>query len=122
MKVEHVGIYARDGEALAAWYCDVLDLAVVRKLEKPGRPPIYFLRGEGGVTIEILPTGERGPDRGLQGSGLSHIGIAVDDVEQTASRLAAKGVAVHDVHRTTQGWVIGYFEDPEGNALEIVQR
>ena len=95
---------------------------MVRKLEKPGRSPIYFLKGETGAQIEILPATEKGGNRELKDSGLSHVGIVVDDIEEIAAYLASQGVSVHNVRHTSQGWWIGYFEDPEGNALEVVQR
>jgi catechol 2,3-dioxygenase-like lactoylglutathione lyase family enzyme len=122
MTLDHIGIYARDVELLQAWYCRVLDLDVVRTLEKPGRPPIYFLQRDGGMVLEILPTSDTGGNRELQDPGLSHLGISVQDHEVTVAHLASKGVVVHDIRHTSAGWTIGYFEDPEGNRLEIVQR
>jgi catechol-2,3-dioxygenase len=122
MKLEHVGIYAKDVEALAKWYITVLNLKVTRKLEKPGRPPIYFLKSDEGLEIEILPTIKEGKTRDLEDKGLSHIGIVVEDFDTVASQLASKGISLHGVRYTSIGWKIGYFEDPEGNILEIVQR
>ncbi|MBN1317818.1 MAG: VOC family protein [Anaerolineales bacterium] len=122
MKFEHIGIYARDPQSLAEWYCRVFNLAVVRTLVKAGRPPIYFLKGEEGVVIEILPTSEPGPDRKLPDAGLSHIGIEVDNHPEMVSHLGTLGVPVYDVRDTSQGWTIGYLKDPEGNVLEIVAR
>jgi catechol 2,3-dioxygenase-like lactoylglutathione lyase family enzyme len=120
--MEHVAIYSRDPQALAEWYCRVLDLSVVRTLEKTGRPPIFFLRGEGGLDLELLPTKEKRVSRALSDPGLSHIGIVVDDHPAAVADLAARGIPVTDVRQTTQGWTIGYFQDPEGNTLEIVER
>lgn len=122
MRIDHVGIYARDSDSLSDWYCNTLGLTVVRKLEKTGRPPIYFLRGEAGLDIEILPTTEQGEGRELKDAGLSHVGIVVDDLDEAVSCLTSKGIYVHDIRYTSQGWGIAYFEDPEGNRLEILQR
>ena len=122
MKLEHLGIYAKDSEVLSRWYCEKLGFSVVRKLEKEGRPPIYFLRGEGGWELEILPSSASPREKQLTDPGYSHIGLVVDSFEQTESFLQSKGVSLHDVRATSNGWKIGYFEDPEGNILEIVYR
>jgi len=121
--IEHIGIYARDVERLAKWYQDVLGFKIIRVLEKPGRPPIYFLGYENcGCIIEILPTQKEGKGRELNDPGFSHIGIVVDDFEKAIDHLKSKGVEVFGVRKTSAGWMIGYFRDPEGNILEIVKR
>jgi glyoxylase I family protein len=122
MKVEHLGIYAKDPEALSQWYREKLGFSVVRKLEKEGRPSIYFLKGEGGWEVEILPSALSPRQKELTAPGYSHIGLVVDDFEKTNRFLESKGVSLHDVRSTSNGWTIGYFEDPEGNFLEVVYR
>jgi catechol 2,3-dioxygenase-like lactoylglutathione lyase family enzyme len=122
MKLEHFGIYARNTKALANWYIHTLGFRIVRTLEKEGRPPIYFLVAEGGGEIEILPTEKEHPTRSLDQGGFSHMGLIVDDFDGTETTLRAKGVAIEGVRETSNGWKIGYFKDPEGNVLELVQR
>jgi catechol 2,3-dioxygenase-like lactoylglutathione lyase family enzyme len=121
MNVEHIGIYAQDSAALAEWYADVLDLREIRRIEKEGRPPVVFLQGERGAVIEILPTDVESDTRDLKRPGYTHLGIVVDDLVGEQERLAARGVKVSGVRTTSNGWTIGYFEDPEGNILELVQ-
>jgi glyoxylase I family protein len=122
MYAEHVGLYAGDPVELAKWYIEMLGFEVVRTLEKEGRPPIYFLKGNRGLVIEILPTGGTRSGRELSDPGYSHIGIVVEDFDQAASSLKSKGISLFDVRQTSNGWTIGYFDDPEGNRLEIVCR
>lgn len=122
MRFEHIGIYAKDVDALAKWYCDVLGLNVVRKLEKAGRPPIYFLGSPEGFEVEILPSAADRKERGVEDPGFSHIGIVVQNFDETASYLQSKGSAPFGVKRTSMNWQIGYAKDPEGNVLEIVKR
>jgi len=122
MRLEHIGLYARDPEALAKWYQQIVGLRIVRCLEKEGRPPVYFLAGEGDAKIEILPTNEAHVDRNLTSPGFSHLGFVVEDFDSERSRLAAEGVSLHGVRETSNGWKIGYFEDPEENRIEIVHR
>ena len=122
MKPEHIGIYASDSETLSKWYIDKLGFSIIRTLGKEGRPTIYFLEAEGGVVVEILPTSGDRSERKLNEPGFSHIGILVDDFDKAVSSLESKGISVHDARKTSNGWTIGYFEDPEGNSLEIVYR
>jgi catechol-2,3-dioxygenase len=122
MKAEHIGIYANDVETLAQWYRDNFAFNIIRALEKEGRPPIYFLKEKAGLVIEILPTSTKKQKRELSDPGYSHIGIVVEDFDQMAEHLKSKNIALHDVRKTSNGWKIGYLEDPEGNRLELVYR
>ena len=122
MKIEHIGIYAHDTVALADWYVDTLNLRVVQRLDKAGRPPIFFLEGDEGRVIELLPTDELHANRALNAPGFSHIGLVVPDFDAAEKHLERKGVRLHGARDTSNGWRIAYFEDPEGNTLEIVHR
>ena len=122
MYVEHVGIYARDSAALAAWYARILGLKEIRRLERGDRPPVVFLGGERGTVVEILPTDAEPVERDLSSPGFTHLGVVVDDLDAQRERLSGLGVEVWGVRSTSNGWKIGYFRDPEGNTLELVQR
>ena len=122
MNVEHVGIYAQDSAALSDWYAKVLGLNEIRRIEKEGRPPVVFLQGETGAVVEILPTAEAASPRELNCPGYTHLGLVVDDLDAEQTRLAGHGVTLRDIRATSNGWKIGYFDDPEGNILELVQR
>jgi len=121
MDVEHIGIYAQDSAAMAAWYVRVLGLKEIRRIEKDGRPPIVFLSGETGAVVEILPTDEAPAERSLKTPGFTHLGIVVGDLDAQTKRLAELGVELWGVRSTSNGWKIGYFHDPEGNTLEFIQ-
>ena len=122
MRLEHIGIQANNVDILAKWYCKILDLKIWKKLEKEGRPPVYYLKSNGGTTIEILPTKNERKQRELEDPGFSHVGIIVDNFDKTSSYLESKGIKLMGVRDTSAGWKIGYLKDPEGNTLEIVQR
>jgi len=122
MYVEHVGVYARDSAALAAWYARILGLKEIRRVERGDRPPVVFLGGERGTVVEILPTDAEPAERDLSSPGFTHLGVVVDDLDAQRERLSGLGVEVWGVRSTSNGWKIGYFRDPEGNTLELVQR
>lgn len=123
MHIEHIGIYASDTAALAAWYAKALQLSEVRRIERgDGRAPVIFLQGDAGAVVEFLPTADAPQPRDLKTPGLTHLGIVVEDLAAEVTRLGALGVEIRDIRDTSNGWRIGYFDDPEGNILELVQR
>lgn len=121
----HIGIMAKDPEGLCKWYCDVLGFKVIFEIPKTERRPhpIYFIQFGTKTTIEILPASDREKiERETNDPGFSHIGILVDDFDETAKSLESKGITLRNVRQTGLGWKIGYFDDPEGNLIEIVFR
>lgn len=122
MQFEHIGLYAQDPEALAQWYCDTLGFKVIKRLERGQKPPVFFLAACSGMQLEILPTERPRLDKDVDSPGFSHLGIVVDDFSSMEQYLSAKGVKLWGVRTTSSGWKIGYFCDPEGNILEVVQR
>jgi len=122
VNIEHIGIYAKDSDGLAKWYAKSLRLDEVRRIEKDGRPPVVFLKGTSEVVVEILPTSESAVARELSTPGFTHLGIVVDDLDAEQARLAELGVDMWGIRSTSNGWKIGYFRDPEGNTLELIQR
>jgi len=94
---------------------------VVRRLEKEGALPSSSwprTRWE----IEILPTTEPRVDRTLNQAGFSHIGFIVEDFAVVEANLDEKGIRLEGVRDTSNGWKIGYLNDPEGNTIEFVRR
>jgi catechol 2,3-dioxygenase-like lactoylglutathione lyase family enzyme len=122
MNVEHVGVYAQDAERLALWYRETLGLREMQRIGKDGRPPVIFLRGDEGAVVEILPTAEEPAERELKRPGYTHLGIPVDSLEGERERLSGLGIEMWGIRETSNGWVIGYLNDPEGNILELIQR
>jgi len=122
VRIDHFGIYSGDTKTLADWYVAALGFRIVRTLEKEGRPPIYFLAAAHGGEIEILPTKEPHVKRALSDGGFSHVGLIVDDFEAVEERLRDRGVTLEGVRETSNGWKIGYTEDPDGNTIEFVRR
>ena len=122
MNIEHFGIYAQNSGELAAWYEKALQLKELNRIEKEGRAPVVFLQGDKGAVVEILPTDAPPAKRDLKSPGFTHLGIVVENLEAQQKRLAALGVEMWGIRATSNGWKIGYFHDPEGNILELVQR
>ena len=123
-RIEHVALWARDLEQLAAFYARWFGARVGERYENPRKGfASRFLEFGGGVRLEVMTRTDvhaRSPGEQL---GLAHIAITVGDeaaVDALAARFAAEGVAVLDGPRRTGD---GYYEcvvcDPEGNRVEI---
>ncbi len=122
MRIEHIGIYARDIETLVQWYVSILGMKIVCKLERKDRLPVYFLKSEGDTELELLPTSKKLLQREYDDPGLSHICIVVDNFERAIHSLCEKGIKIEGVRTTSSGWITGYFTDPEDNYIEILYR
>lgn len=111
--LEHIAIIAknRSTKALADWYCKVLGFKVTLELKKEGRPPVYFLKLKNGSYLEIIP-----PNFPF------HLGFPVDNFEKAVKELASEGIALENIRVTSKGWKEGFFNDPEGNKLQIIYR
>jgi len=117
--VEHIGLMAKDSLKLAEWYEQVLGLRKV--FQSDDTPPAVFLAGEKSGMIELVPypKGVELPEKDKR----LHIAIAVDDFDQAMTELTAKGVKFPEpvIHLFKGGKTL-FFQDPEGNWLQIVYR
>ena len=88
--LEHIGIAARDANALRAWYERVLGAELVWEISK--EPPAALIN-LGGVTIEIYSadrSSEVTGDNKL--AGWRHIALRVDSLEHARDLLKDRGV------------------------------
>jgi catechol 2,3-dioxygenase-like lactoylglutathione lyase family enzyme len=112
------GIFFRskDPKALAAWYRDVLGLAVepwggaILRYDAPGHPPV--------MTWSPFPqaTGYFGPS-----TREFMIDFAVDDLDALLARLKAKGVAVIKRDDSDPNGSFAWILDPDGTKIELWQ-
>jgi lactoylglutathione lyase len=123
-RVEHLAIWVRDIDTVAAFYARWFAAQVGERYQNPRKGfSSRFLDFGGGARLEIMARDDitvRAPGEQL---GLAHVAIAVGDqaaVDSIATRLGAAGVAVIDGPRRTGD---GYYEcvvlDPEGNRIEV---
>ncbi len=136
----HTGLVVDDLDAMVRFYCDVLGLSEIHRIESaappegdhtgiPGaRRTLVFVGFEDGHRIELVkfhnppsPTGHQE----IPQLGTSHICFNVDDLAATHKELSAQGVRfvtepiLRETSRGTRGIV--YASDPEGNWLEFIQ-
>ena len=99
-KLRHLAIATDDPDATAQFYVDVFGLSRVRTAQ--GAAHYGHILTDGTINLAILrfTTDEAaGVEKGASFVGLHHIGFEVDDVEETARRVAAAGAtARHDIN------------------------
>ena len=130
-RLDHIGVWVRDLDTVAAFYARYFDARIGDLYENPRkgfRSRFLTMGAEGGVgagggRLELMTridVTEPGKDGTL---GLAHVALVVGDeavVDALAARLRADGHAILDGPRRTGD---GYYEcvvrDPEGNRVEI---
>jgi catechol 2,3-dioxygenase-like lactoylglutathione lyase family enzyme len=147
LQIDHVNLVVRDMAAMIAFYRDVLDMTLARQVTIDGewiddvtglsgvRADVAFLEAANGPKIELLyyHAPRALPIDGLGAAnvpGLRHFAFRVSDIDRLAERLRAAGVPllskVHSVPTAQVAFAgaqkrLVYFQDPEGNLLELCE-
>lgn len=113
--IDHVVLYARDQEALVAFYRDVLGCVEVRR--NPAVGLVHLQAGR--AMLDILPMPEGGG-----GANMDHLAfrVAAFDAEAIADHLSRFGITPTPVKTRFGAQGSGpslTFEDPEGNTIEL---
>jgi len=132
MKLDHVGLNVADLDAMSAWYCRHLDLAIefefaLDHVDFSGA----MLRSTDGWRLELLS--RSGNEAGLQATspveaaltrGYGHLALDVPDVDTAYDALLAAGATDRMSPRPSPepGVRMAYVADPEGNLLELLDR
>ena len=117
--IEHFAIYAADAPALKDFYVDAFDMIVIH--EGKGDPPGYFLADDNGFAMELIgrPAGQPGANQRF----VCHLAFWVDDYPAVQSRLEQRGIVFEaDTAVDNDDLKTAFFNDPEGNRLQIVWR
>jgi catechol 2,3-dioxygenase-like lactoylglutathione lyase family enzyme len=146
--IDHVNIVVRDLTAMVEFYTCALGLTVSKQVTISGpwiqrvvgldqvEAEVVYLEAPGGARLELIdyrhPRGDR-PDALDQPNthGLRHLAFRVSDIETSAQRLRDAGATMHgnveqvpDAQVQYRGSVrkrLIYFNDPEGNLLELCE-
>ena len=120
--LEHVGLLARDPEALQKWYVNTLGATVA--FANTSKPPGYLVRLPGGVMLEIGAAASFQNDAANNSvTGLRHLALSVKNIEAARDALEKKGVTFTETIKPAGGGGrVLYFPDAEGNLLHFVER
>ena len=123
--IDHVVLRVRDVDRMVAFYCDALGCTVEKVQEDLG---LTHLRA-GGALIDIVDVAGKigrmgGAAPGAEGHNTDHFCLRVDPFDGAAiqEHLRARGAEPGDVGRRYGAEGVGpsiYFEDPEGNTVEL---
>lgn len=123
-RIEHVALWARDIDTVAAFYARWFDARVGERYENPRKGfASRFLEFAAGARLEVMGRNDITARAAGEQLGLAHLAIVVGDeaaVDALAARFRVAGVPVLDGPRRTGD---GYYEcvvcDPEGNRVEV---
>ncbi|WP_281887745.1 VOC family protein [Paenibacillus sp. YYML68] len=123
-RIHHTAIICSDYAKSKHFYTEVLGLTVQSETYRAERSS-YKLDLVVGDTYQIelfsFPDAPARPSY-PEARGLRHLAFEVDDVEQTAAELAARGVQIEPVRvDETTGKRFTFFQDPDGLPLELYE-
>jgi lactoylglutathione lyase len=125
VRLEHVGLWVRDIDLVAAFYARYFDARVGDLYRNPRKGfESRFLRFAGGARLELMRRADIAARVGDEQLGLAHLALAVGD-EVTVDALAARFTAdgrepIDGPRRTGDGYYECVVRDPEGNRVEIM--
>ena len=137
--IRHTGLVVADLDGALYFWCDVLGFKVVKQMEEAG-PHIDAMMGLSDVRvttaklaapdnslIELLHFHSHPDQPSWSGkpfsTGLTHIALTVDDLDDTCSKLSAAGVTFPAAPQfSPDGYAkVLYAKGPEGVLLELVE-
>ena len=125
MRLLHTMLRVKNLDRSLSFYCDQLDMTLLRKKDYPGGEFTLAFVGYGdeseNAVLEL--TYNWGKEDYTLGDAYGHIAIGVDDIHATCAGIKAQGGNVTREpgpmkHGTT---VIAFVEDPDGYKVELIQ-
>ena len=117
--MEHIAIFAKDTKALADWYVRVFDFKIVYDNGKG----TYFVAAPDKSMIEICVADTEPRKTTAAESGIRHIALSTDNIEEMTKLLTDEGVeVVTPMKISDKGVGTFFFRDIEGNIVHLIQR
>ena len=123
LQVEHIAFNVAEPAAMAKWYCEHLNMKIVRQGPEPAS--MHFLADASGrVVLEIYRNPpEQVPNYAGMDPLLLHLAFTSSDVDATAARLIAAGARVEtEAFDTPEGDRIAMLRDPWGFCIQFCKR
>ena len=125
MRMMHTMLRVTDLDRALAFYCNVLDMQLIRRKDYPeGRFTLAFVGyGEESNSTVLELTHNWDTNAYEMGGAYGHIALGVADVYQTCDRIRERGGKIVREAGPMKGGrtVIAFVEDPDGYKVEIVQ-
>ena len=118
--LHHSSLLSSNLESAKHFYVDVLGLPLDESRPDMGFDGLWFDMGAGQqIHLLCLPNPEAGIDRPEHGGRDRHVALLTDDLEVVVAKLEQHGVTYS---RSKSGRAALFCRDPDGNAIEIIQR
>jgi lactoylglutathione lyase len=121
--IAHWALKVKDLDVSLKFYRDTLGFAEMMRLHKDnGETWLVYLRVTDTQFVELFPEGlgERAP--GWDAVAINHICLEVPSVDEAAASLRKLGITlVHEPKLGLDGNRQAWFEDPDGNRIELMQ-
>lgn len=112
----HIGLRTPNFAAMEAFYTQTLGFPVTKRWDDV---QIIFI-DIGSTTIELIGRDSATADTKPTG-GFDHLALHVANVDEAFAELVAKGVTIRSEPRDFKDVRIAFFQDPDGNVLELVE-
>ena len=123
----HTMIRVKDLEKSIGFYCDHLNMQLIRRKDYPGGKFTLAFVGYGdednNTVVELTHNWEQNQDYDL-GNGFGHIALGVAEIYKTCEEMEKAGVEITRPpgpmkHGTT---LIAFVKDPDGYMIELIEK
>jgi len=120
MKYLHTMVRVADLKKSLHFYCDLLGLRELRRIENEGgRFTLVFLAAPGDDAAQVELTHNWDPEDYGIGRAFGHLAYEVDDVYATCARLQAGGVTIN---RPPRDGRMAFVRSPDNISIELLQK
>jgi lactoylglutathione lyase len=120
MKYLHTMVRVADLKKSLRFYCDLLGLRELRRIENEGgRFTLVFLAAPGDDAAQVELTHNWDPEDYGIGRAFGHLAYEVDDVYAACAKLQAGGVTIN---RPPRDGRMAFVRSPENISIELLQK
>ncbi|MGK2285573.1 VOC family protein [Pedomonas sp. V897] len=120
MKYLHTMVRVSDVDESLRFYCDLLGLREVRRMEnEAGRFTLIYLAAPGDEDAQVELTWNWDEKGYTGGRNFGHIAYEVDNIYEACQRLMDGGVTINRPPR--DGWM-AFVRSPDGISIELLQK
>jgi glyoxylase I family protein len=119
LEIAHASVLVADTGRALSFYCDVLGMRIVPERPDLGYPGAWLAVGGQQIHLLELPNPDPVTGRPAHGGRDRHTAIHVRDLDPLRAALDRAGVA-YTLSRS--GRAALFCRDPDGNALELIER
>jgi len=119
MKYLHTMVRISDVDASLRFYCDLLGLRELRRIDNEGgRFTLIFLAAPGNADAMLELTWNWDPEAYTEGRNFGHVAYAVDDIYALCQRLLDGGVTIN---RPPRDGRMAFVRSPDQISIELLQ-